>query len=98
MKSKFGNISISKKNVTIISLLQDFKHKKHFFFRSGRGSNSIIWTGSRFKTGSGIKVLPQCGTELKLKVRKIWGLIPSFLEVAWEKLIGGSFTHPPFSS
>ena len=30
MKSKFGNISISKKKVTIISLLQDFEQKKHF--------------------------------------------------------------------
>ena len=27
--------------------------------------------------------------ELKLKVRKIFGLIPTFVEVAGEKLVGG---------
>ena len=31
----------------------------------------------------------QCGKELKLKVRKIFGLILTFVEVAGEKLVGG---------
>ena len=30
----------------------------------------------------------QCGKELKLKVRKIFGLILTFVEVAGEKLVG----------
>ena len=29
--------------------------------------------------------------ELKLKVRKFWGLIPSFEKVTWETLVGGLF-------
>ena len=28
---------------------------------------------------------------LKLKVRKVWGLIPTFVEVTWEKLVGDLF-------
>ena len=32
--------------------------------------------------------------ELKLKVRKFWTLIPAFVEVTGEKLVGGGFWHP----
>ena len=32
---------------------------------------------------------------LKLKVRKIWGLIFTFVEVTGEKLVGGLFAPPP---
>ena len=32
---------------------------------------------------------------LKLKIRKFWGLIPMFVEVTGEKLVGGDlFDHP----
>ena len=32
---------------------------------------------------------------LKLKVRKFWGLIPTFVEVTGEKLVGGAFYPRP---
>ena len=32
---------------------------------------------------------------LKLKVRKFLGLIPTFIEVTGEKLVGGLFAPPP---
>ena len=33
---------------------------------------------------------------LKLKVRKFWGLIPTFVEVAREKVVaGGAYLPPP---
>ena len=32
--------------------------------------------------------------KLKLKVKKFWGLIPTFAEVTWEKLVGGLFGLP----
>ena len=32
---------------------------------------------------------------LKLKVRKCFGLTPTFVEVTWEKLVNGVFLHPP---
>ena len=35
---------------------------------------------------------------LKLKVRKCFGLTPTFVEVTWEKLVNGVFLHPPPSS
>ena len=31
---------------------------------------------------------------LKLKIRKIWRLIPTFVEVTGEKLVGGFLPHP----
>ena len=33
--------------------------------------------------------------ELKLKARKFWGQIPTFVEVTWKKLVGGLFAPPP---
>ena len=33
---------------------------------------------------------------LKLKARKFWGLIPTFVEVTGEKLVGGGVCPPPF--
>ena len=32
---------------------------------------------------------------LKLKFKKFWGLVPTFLEVTGEKLVGGLFAPPP---
>ena len=32
---------------------------------------------------------------LKLKVWKFWALVPTFLEVTGEKLVGGLFAFPP---
>ena len=32
---------------------------------------------------------------LKLKAWKFWGLIPTFVEVRGEKLVEGTFLHPP---
>ena len=43
-----------------------------------------------------IRILHQCGKELKLKVGKFWGLIPIFVKVTGEKLVvGGSLSRPP---
>ena len=33
---------------------------------------------------------------LKLKVRKFWEVIPTFVEVTGEKLVGEAFLPPPF--
>ena len=40
---KFGNPSISIREVTITSILKWFVKKNHFFLRGGLGSSSIIW-------------------------------------------------------
>ena len=41
--------------------------------------------------GTNLKFYTSVAKGLKLKVRKFWGLIPTFLEVTGEKLVGGAF-------
>ena len=38
-----------------------------------------------------LKFYTSVGKGLKLKVRKLWGLIPMFVKVTEEKLLGGVF-------
>ena len=45
--------------------------------------------------GTNLKFYTNVAKELKLKVRKFCGLIPMFVEVTGEKLVGGSFSPPP---
>ena len=40
--------------------------------------------------GMALKFYTTVSKEFKLKVRKFWGLIPTFVEVTWEALVGGS--------
>ena len=44
--------------------------------------------------GTNLKFYTSVAKGLKLKVRKFWGLIPMFVEVTGEKLVG-SFLGPP---
>ena len=41
-----------------------------------------------------LKFYTSVGKGLKLKVRKLWGLIPMFVKVTEEKLLGGVFWIP----
>ena len=45
--------------------------------------------------GTNLKFYTSLSKGLKLKVRKFWGLIPTFVEVTGEKLVGGAFLPPP---
>ena len=42
-----------------------------------------------------LKLYTSVAKGLKLKVRKFWKLIPTFVEVAWEKLVGGAYCPLP---
>ena len=44
--------------------------------------------------GANLKFYTSMAKGLKLKVRKFWGLIPTFVEVKGEKLVGGLFASP----
>ena len=44
--------------------------------------------------GMDLKFYTSAEKELKLKVIKFLGLIPTFVEVTWEKLVGGLFASP----
>ena len=46
----------------------------------------------RLVLSTDLKIYTGGAKGLQLKVRKIWGLIPTFGEVTGEKLVGG---HPP---
>ena len=45
--------------------------------------------------GAGLKFYTSVAKVLKLKARKIWRLVPTFVEVRGEKLVEGPFCHPP---
>ena len=45
--------------------------------------------------GIALKFYISVANGLKLKVRKFWGLIPTFVEVTEEKLVGGLFAPHP---
>ena len=45
--------------------------------------------------GMVLKLYPSGAKGLTLKFRKSWGLIPSFVELTGEKLVGGFFAPSP---
>ena len=45
--------------------------------------------------GANAKFKTSVAKGLKLKIRKFWGVIPMFVEVTEEKLVGGAFLPPP---
>ena len=44
--------------------------------------------------GTNLKLYTSLSKELKLKVRKFWRVIPTFVEVTGEKLVGGGAFWP----
>ena len=65
---------------------------KATFLRGGLGSSSIILG---LALGMNLKFYTSEAKELKLKARKFWGQIPTFVEVTGKKLVGGLFAPPP---
>ena len=45
--------------------------------------------------GTNLQFYTSVAKRLKLKVRKFWGLVPTFVEVTGEELIRGAFLPPP---
>ena len=94
MSPKFGNSSISMREVIITSILTKFDQKKQFFM-----------SGSWFKfnnlgltQGMALEFCICVEKGLKLKVRKFLGtregLIPMFAEVTGKKQVGGEGVPP----
>ena len=74
------------------SILSKDLTRKKAFLRGGLGSVSIIWDWHK---APNLKFYTSLLKGLKLKVRKFWGLIPTFVEVTGEKLVGGFFVPAP---
>ena len=84
MWPKFGNSSISMREVIIISILQGFDQKNCFFER---------WSWFKFNNlelalGKNLKCYTSVEKGLKLKVKQFLELISTFVEVRGEKLVG----------
>ena len=68
-------------------ILEGFDQKKQFF----EGCFWFKFNNSGLALGIAFKCNTNVAERLKLKARKFWELIPIFVEVTWEKLIGGLF-------
>ena len=93
MWPKFGNSSISVKEVITTSILSGFDQKNRIFER---------WSWLKFNNlklalSTNLKFWPSVAKGLKLKVRKFLGLIPTFVEVTGENWSEGRglFAPPP---
>ena len=83
MWPKFGNHSISMRQVIIISIWRGFDRKNDFFLRGDLDSSSIIaiWYG--------LEMLHRRSKRVKTKNQKVLELIPTFVEVTGEKMVKG---------
>ena len=93
---KFGNCSISMREVFIVSVLQGLDQKNQFFGVERGGSGR--WSQFKFNNlqlplDMGLILCINVEKGLKLKVRKFQRLVPTFVEVTEEKLAWGFF--PP---
>ena len=75
------------REVIITPILEGFNQKKLFFERCFwfKFNNLVLALGMALKFNTNM------AERLKLKVRKFWEVIPIFVEVIREKLIGGLF-------
>ena len=90
MWSKFDNSSISMKEVVVTSIFFSFL----FFFERGR------WSWLKFNNlglalSIALKFYKMVAKEMTLKVRKCLGLLPTFVDVIGEKLVGGFLASFP---
>ena len=91
MRPKFGNCSISMRKLPQPQFYNYLTRKTAFFER---------WSWFKFNNlglalGTKLKFYTSLAKWLKLKVIKFWGLIPTFVEVTGEKLVGGLPPHHP---
>ena len=77
MWPKFGNSSISMGKAIRTSILYGFDRKATFF----EGCSWFKFNNSWLLLGANLKFYTSVGKGLKLKVRKFWGLIPTYFMI-----------------
>ena len=92
MWTKFGNSSISMREV-IITFYKDLTIKTNFF----EGWSRFKFNNLGLVIGMTLKFYTNVAKGLKIKVRKLLGLFPTFEEVTGENRIGEPF-YPPTPS
>ena len=90
MWPKFGNFSISMTEVMTNSIYKDFTGKTNFF----EGCSWFKFNNLGLALAMALKFYTSVAKGLKLKVRKFWGLISTFVEVCRWKTGRGAF-YPP---
>ena len=88
MTPKFGNSSISMRQVITTSILLEFDRKNPFFFFF-EGWSWFKFNNLRLTLDMTLKFYTSVAKGLKLKVRQFLGISPTFVKVAGEKLVGG---------
>ena len=82
MQPKFGNSSICIREVIKTSqIYKDLTKKKHFC----KGWSWFKFNNLELALGTNLKFYTSLSKGLKLKVRKFWSLISTFVEVTREK-------------
>ena len=90
MWPKFGNSNISMREV-IIGFYKNLTRKTNFF----EGCSRFQLKNLGLRIGMALKFYTSLAKWLTLKVIRFRGLIPTFVEVTGEKLVGGPFSLPP---
>ena len=73
-----------------LQFYEDLTRKTAFF----TGWSWFKFNNLRLALGTNLKFYTSVAKELKLKARKVWGLIPTFVEITGEKLVGGFLPSP----
>ena len=89
MRPKFDNTGNSMREV-IVSFFLDLTKKNTFF----EGWSWFKFNNLGLAVGTNFIFYTSVAKGLKLKVGKFWGLIPTFVEVTEEKLVGEALTPP----
>ena len=79
------------REVIIISFYKDLTRKTAF----SEGWFWLKFNNLGLALGMNLKFYTSVEKELELKVRKFYGLVPTFVEVTWEKLVRGGLFGPP---
>ena len=79
------------KEVITTAIYKDLTRKTAFF----EGWSCFKFNNLGLALGTNLKTYISVAKGLKLKVRKLLGLIPTFVEVTEKKLMGGAFPPPP---
>ena len=81
--------------VTVAFLWEKLSQRQFYKDLTRKGYSWFKFNNLELALGSNLKFYTSMAKGLKVKVRKIWGLIPLFVENTGEKLVGGPLCLPP---
>ena len=91
MWAKFGNSSVPAREAIITLSIWEFDQKNTL----SEGWSWFKFNNLGLALGMALKIYITVTKQLKLKVRKFWGLVPTFVDVTGEKLVGAFFASHP---